>query len=288
MSYRGRFAPSASGPLHLGSIFAALVSFLDAKFNRGNWLIRIDDLDEKRCKSLYVDQALKCLNAFGLRSNYPVTYQTERLNEYQSAFVALNDLGVLYSCDCSRKSLPAGPYPGRCRHRLGKPLIDTLATRISSSGINLLVNDLIMGSRKTETYGDFIVKRRDGLVSYQLASAIDEQIDGITFVIRGADLLDSTPRQSLITKILGYSSPQYGHFPVLLGPSGSKLSKQTFAQAVNWDEPGRTYAQLASLLLLTDMPETTESADSWLHYFMTFGNPRELIKGFVRADTFSL
>ena len=251
-------------------------------------MIRIDDLDGKRCRSLYVDQALQCLDAFGLQSNYPVAYQTERLKDYQSAFLTLNDLGLLYSCDCSRKSLPAGPYPGLCRHRLGKPLIDTLATRINTSGINLFVNDLIMGSRKTQPQGDFIVKRRDGLFSYQLACAIDEQIDGITFVIRGVDLLESTPRQSLITKILGYPSPQYGHFPVLLGPDSSKLSKQTFAQAVNWDEPGRTYAQLASLLLLNDMPETTESADSWLHYFTAFGNPREIIKGSLGADTFSL
>lgn len=286
--YRGRFAPSASGPLHIGSIFAALISYLDAQFNRGNWLIRIDDLDEKRCRSLYVDQALKCLDAFGLRSDHPVAYQTERLNEYQSAFLTLNELGLLYSCDCSRKSLPAGPYSGTCRHRLGKPLIDTLATRINASGINLFVNDLIMGPRITEPHGDFIVKRRDGLFSYQLACAIDEQIDGITFVIRGVDLLDSSPRQSLIAEVLGYSSPKYGHFPVLLGPDSSKLSKQTFAQAVNWDEPGRTYAQLASLLLQKEMPETTESPDSWLNYFMTLGNPRELIKGFLRANTLSL
>ena len=228
------------------------------------------------------------MDAYGLRSNHPVAYQTERLNEYQSAFLTLNDLGLLYSCDCSRKSLPAGPYPGSCRHRLGKPLIDTLATRINASGINLFVNDLIMGPRKTEPHGDFIVKRRDGLFSYQLACAIDEQIDGITFVIRGVDLLDSSPRQSLITKALGYSSPQYGHFPVLLGPDSSKLSKQTFAQAVNWDEPGRTYAQLASLLLQNDMPETTESADSWHHYYMTLGNPREKIKRILSANTYSL
>ena len=145
-----------------------------------------------------------------------------------------------------------------------------------------------MGPRMTEPHGDFIVKRRDGLFSYQLACAIDEQIDGITFVIRGVDLLDSSPRQSLIAKVLGYSSPKYGHFPVLLGPDSSKLSKQTFAQAVNWDEPGRTYAQLASLLLQNEMPETTESPDSWLNYFMTLGNPRELIKDFLRANTLSL
>lgn len=286
VSYLGRFAPSASGPLHLGSIFAALISYLDAQFHQGKWLIRIDDLDEKRCRTIYVDQVLNCLDAFGFRSSYPVAYQTDRLNEYELAFLALDDLGILYSCDCSRKALPIGSYPGLCRHRLGKPLINSLATRIDTAKIDPFVNDLIMGSCQTEARGDFIVKRRDGLFSYQLACAIDEQIDGITHVIRGVDLLESTPKQSLIAKNLGYLIPEYGHFPVLVGPDRTKLSKQTFAQAVNWDKPGKTFAQLASLLSLNNTPATTGSADSWLRYFSSLGNPRELLKGLSGADTF--
>ncbi len=288
VNYRGRFAPSATGPLHLGSIFAALISYLDAAFNRGHWLIRIDDLDETRCRNIYVDQVLTCLKAFGLQSRYPVVYQTDRINEYRSAFLALDNLGILYSCDCSRKKLPRGLYPGFCRHRIGKPLLDKMATRIYSAEANGCVDDLIIGLHQTEPPSDFIIKRRDGLFAYQLACAIDEQIDGITHVIRGIDLLSSTPMQCLIAKKLGYKNPKYGHFPVLIGSDDSKLSKQTFAEAVNWETPGKTYAQLASLFLLKNTPDTNESAESWLRYFSTLGNPRALVNNTDQTVTFPL
>ncbi len=288
MNYCGRFAPSATGPLHLGSIFAALISYLDAAFNRGRWLIRIDDLDETRCRNVYVDQVLTCLKAFGLQSSRPVVYQTDRISKYKSAFSALDELGILYSCDCSRKKLPKGFYPGFCRHRMGEPLLDKMATRINSAEANACVDDLIIGSHQTDPLSDFIIKRRDGLFAYQLACAIDEQIDGITHVIRGIDLLSSTPIQCLIAKKLGYTNPKYGHFPVLVGPDNSKLSKQTFAEPVNWETPGQTYAQLASLLLLKNTPDTIESAESWLSYFSTLGNPRALISSTYQTDTFPL
>ena len=211
--YRGRFAPSATGPLHLGSILAALVSYIHAKQHHGDWLIRIDDLDEKRCKPIHVNSILECLDAFGFRPSASVCRQTDRIMDYQNALVSLENQRRLYPCTCTRKSLPKGPYPGFCRHQIGQTLIAESAVRIDTSDIDLTVDDLIATSSTIQPLGDFIVKRRDGLFAYQLACAVDEQIDGITHVIRGIDLLDSTPMQRFITQCLGYESPTYGHFP---------------------------------------------------------------------------
>ena len=168
--YRGRFAPSATGPLHLGSIFAALISYIHAKHNQGEWLIRIDDLDEKRCKQTYVDSILECLNEFELKSSEPVRFQTDRTSHYAQAFNTLETKGLLYSCDCTRNSLPGGPYPGFCRHRIGKPVIGDYAVRIDTIEIDLTIDDQITEIQGSDAPGDFIIRRRDGLFAYQLIS----------------------------------------------------------------------------------------------------------------------
>ena len=286
--YRGRFAPSATGPLHLGSILAALVSYIHAKQHHGEWLIRIDDLDEKRCKQIHVESILECLDAFGFRPSGSVCRQTDRITDYQNALVSLDNQRRLYPCTCTRKSLPKGPYPGFCRHKIGQTLIAESAVRIDTSDMNLTVDDLIATLSTIQPPGDFIVKRRDGLFAYQLACAVDEQIDGITHVIRGIDLLDSTPMQRFITQCLGYESPTYGHFPVLVGADGAKLSKQTFAEPVDWTRPGETFAVIARLLLLNDTPGPTDHAHVWLDFFVSLDNliPK-LIKA-SHANTLSL
>ena len=268
IQYRGRFAPSATGPLHLGSIFAALISYVHAKHHQGEWLIRIDDLDEKRCKQTYVDSILECLNEFELKSSEPVRFQTDRITRYAQAFNTLETNGLLYSCDCSRNSLPCGPYPGFCRHQIGKPLISDYAVRIDTIEIDLTIDDQITELQGSDAPGDFIIMRRDGLFAYQLACAVDEHIDQITHVIRGIDLQESTIMQRFIAEQLGYRSPMYGHFPILLGSDGTKLSKQTFAKPVDLSHPGQSFAAISRLLLLNDTPSHKDRPNVWIDYFL--------------------
>jgi len=286
--YRGRFAPSATGPLHLGSIFAALVSYIHAKHHHGEWLIRIDDLDENRCKAIHAESILECLDAFGFKSSENVRFQTHRISNYTCALSALEAAGRLYSCDCSRKSLPRGSYPGVCRHRIGHALIEEHAVRIDTDGIDLNIHDLFTPTQGIGPPGDFVVKRRDGLFAYQLACAIDEHLDQITHVIRGIDLLESTPMQRFIANHLGYESPTYGHFPVLVGADGAKLSKQTFATPVDWSQPGHSFSTIARLLLLNDTPSHADSAEIWLEFFLSLDNFIPIITKVSEANTLSI
>jgi glutamyl-Q tRNA(Asp) synthetase len=150
------------------------------------------------------------------------------------------------------------------------------------------VDDLLLGAQHTERPGDFIVKRRDGLFAYQLACAVDEHLDQVTHVIRGKDLLESTPMQRLIASKLNYRRPSYGHFPVIVGQDGSKLSKQAFAKSVDWSAPGRTYATLARLLLLNDTPAPEEAAIVWREYFQSLNHQESLSRRASRSNTFSI
>lgn len=277
MQYRGRFAPSATGALHLGSIFAALISYLDARHHKGSWLIRVDDLDRLRCRPEFNTLILNTLEVFGLLPDEPPTRQSERIERYQDALTQLDQHGLLYNCTCSRKQLPRGPYPGHCRVRLQQKqaLHQDMAVRIDTQDLATGFDDQIQGKVQPDHPGDFIVKRRDGIVAYQLACAIDESIDGITHVIRGIDLLPSTPMQRFISQRLGLNRPVYGHFPVLVDLTGAKLSKQTFAAPVDPTRPGSTYARIAELLLLNDTPDRTDSAPTWLQYFQDLGDIRK-------------
>ena len=273
MTYRGRFAPSATGPLHTGSIFAALISFCHARAHQGEWLIRIDDLDLLRCRPEYAENILHCLNAFGFLADEPAHYQSSRIATYQQAFDTLAAQGRLYSCSCSRKDLPRSGYPGFCRSRLGEPLDLNFATRIHTEGLQPNFTDLIRGETSSTLPGDFIVRRRDGLLAYQLACALDESIDGITHVIRGHDLIGSTPMQCFVAQCLDLQSPLYGHFPVLTDTSGHKLSKQTFAEPVDPAKPGITWHRIATLLLLKDTPSAHANSRDWIDYFVSLGDP---------------
>ncbi len=234
----GRFAPSPTGPLHMGSLLAATASYLDARARGGQWLLRIDDIDTYRCIPGATEQILQTLEAHGLWWDGSVQYQSENLAEYQAALDLLARRGDIFYCNCSRRSLAAkGAYPGKCRGNQ-QPLEDA-AIRIRVEAAVVEFTDLLQGQqieRLAESVGDFIIRRRDGLIAYQLATAIDDGNPRISHVVRGSDLLGNTARQLYLMQQLNLSTPVYAHIPTLNGADGRKLSKQNHAPAVADDQ----------------------------------------------------
>ncbi len=236
--YVGRFAPSPSGPLHFGSLVCALASFLDAKKNNGLWLLRIEDIDPPREDPKHVDTILNQLEHHGLHWNGPILFQSQRTTSYARALDELHRQHLTYACTCSRKRLGpmSGVYDGHCRARTATS--EPHAVRLTlakSSEQTIAVDDLIMGDYRQNLHrevGDFVLRRKDGLYSYQLASVIDDQFQGITRVVRGYDLLNSSPRQRYLQRCLNYPSLEYAHVPIAVDQKGHKLSKQTKAQAL--------------------------------------------------------
>ncbi len=240
MGYVGRFAPSPTGPLHFGSLVAALASYLDAKAQDGKWLVRIEDIDETRCNTIHIADILRTLQAFGMHWDGCVEIQSTRKHLYANALQRLRARGLVYACACSRKEIAdsaiaglEGPvYPGTCRDmRINKV---GMAIRVRTTSENISFTDLVQGELEQhieQEIGDFVLKRRDGLFAYQLAVVVDDAEQGITHVVRGADLLDSTARQIHLQRLLGYPTPQYLHIPVAVNALGQKLSKQTLAVA---------------------------------------------------------
>ena len=234
-SYRGRFAPSPTGPLHFGSLVAAVASYLDAKHHDGSWNVRIDDIDHQRCKPEYSTAILKALEAFGFEWDGPVVYQHSNLAKYQDTLHILTKQGLTYHCRCSRKILPAGPYPGTCRTKNISPTSST-AIRLKTDHTIISVPDRIQGDYQQDLaseLGDFVIFRADQMFTYHLTTVCDDAEARITHVIRGADLLDSTPRQIYLQQLLNTVTPKYGHIPIVLNEQGEKLSKQTYAAAVD-------------------------------------------------------
>ncbi len=233
-SYAGRFAPSPTGSLHLGSLTAAVASFLDARAHHGRWLVRIEDLDTPRVIAGKADEILRTLEVHGLEWDGPVLYQSRRLAAYQAAYEGLRARGALYPCTCSRRSLHADdgagePYPGLCRERSFEGLApESHATRLHlPDAAAACWDDRFQGPQRylAGDIGDVILRRRDGIFAYHLAVVVDDAGQGVTSVVRGADLLSSTPWQILIQRELGLSEPSYGHIPLLTEPGGSKLAK---------------------------------------------------------------
>jgi glutamyl-Q tRNA(Asp) synthetase len=217
-TYRGRFAPSPTGPLHFGSLVAALASYLDARAHSGEWLVRIEDVDRPRTVPGAAEYILQTLRAFGFRWNEPVVWQSNRTAAYEAALNQLRESGAAYPCSCSRAE--AGEiYPGTCRSGPKNPE-RPLSWRV-----------------RCDSGGDFIIRRSDGLFAYQLAVVVDDAAQRITDVVRGADLLDSTPRQVHLFQLLGLPVPRYWHIPVVTNEQGEKLSKQTRAPALNAGDP---------------------------------------------------
>lgn len=238
MSYIGRFAPSPTGPLHFGSLLAALASFLDARSNNGQWLLRIEDLDPPREQEGLKESFPDTLEAFGLYWDGELTLQSERLEHYQDVLQQLIKSRDAYHCSCSRKEIlvrtGTSHYDAHCY--LHPPAVPSnCAVRVCCKDSLISFRDIIQGPHAynlNSSSGDFIVFRRDGLFAYQLAVVVDDMLQGITHVVRGSDLIDETPRQIHLQQLLGYPSPAYAHIPVATNQDGQKLSKQTFAPAI--------------------------------------------------------
>ena len=233
-NFVGRFAPSPSGPLHFGSLVCALASYLDVKIHGGQWLVRIEDLDPPREISGASQHILNQLEAHGLCWDGQVLYQSHRLQAYAEALTFLTDKHLAYHCQCNRKRISElnGVYDNRCRTR-GLDA-QNHATRLAlHDHIGVVTfEDQIMGhisQNICSAVGDFIIQRRDKLFSYQLAVTVDDAFQGVTRVVRGTDLLDSTPRQIYMQQCLGYKQPSYAHVPIAVTKDGQKLSKQNLA-----------------------------------------------------------
>lgn len=238
MLYRGRFAPSPTGPLHLGSLVAALASFLDARAWGGEWLVRIEDLDPLRESRQAADKILTSLEAHGFEWDEPVRYQSEHLDLYHDRLVQLKRIGAAYDCPCSRKELQAsaGRHPRRCREMPAQNQGQPSAVRFAISSSDWCWHDLLLGPQSVMTTAetdDFVLLRKEGFFAYQLAVVSDDIEQGITHVVRGSDLLDSTPLQLALYEKFTAPAPAFMHLPVITDDSGRKLSKQTFAPALD-------------------------------------------------------
>ena len=268
-SYRGRFAPSPTGPLHFGSLVAALGSYLDARHHHGEWQLRIEDLDPPREVPGAADDILRTLEAFGLEWDGPVTYQSRCGERYEAALERLQRLGFLFGCACTRKEIPdngvpgagGAVYPGTCRRGLAPGrTARSLRVRVDDSTIG--VQDRLQGHTRQSLpaeVGDFIVRRADGLIAYQLAVVVDDGEQRISHIVRGADLLDSTPRQIYLQRLLGLPEPDYLHLPVAVNGAGEKLAKQTHAREVNPEHTGRILRDVLCFLH-QELPESAEDA----------------------------
>jgi glutamyl-Q tRNA(Asp) synthetase len=245
--YIGRFAPSPTGPLHFGSLIAALGSLLQARAQGGLWRVRMEDLDPPRELPGAADAILRTLEAYGLHWDGEVLYQRSRTQAYEQALQRLMGRGLAYGCRCSRRALRSqakpGPlgevYPGTCR-ALGHKIRDSTAIRVIAPQQTIGFEDGLMGPWRqnlARELGDFIIRRRDGLIAYQLAVVVDDAHQGITEVVRGTDLLSSTPRQIHLQQLLGLDTPRYRHLPIAVHPNGDKLSKQTGAAPLPDHDP---------------------------------------------------
>jgi glutamyl-Q tRNA(Asp) synthetase len=243
VTYVGRFAPSPTGALHFGSLVAAVASWLDARAAGGRWLLRIEDVDTTRTVPGAADEILRTLEALGLTWDGEVAWQSRRTHLYEHALLRLRASGHTYRCRCTRREiadsalvgLEGAIYPGTCR-LLGIPPQAGVAERMIASKEPVAFPDRTVGAvsqNVARDIGDFVVKRRDGLHAYQLAVVVDDAEQGVTDVVRGADLLLSTPRQILLQRALGYPTPRYRHFPVVTNAAGEKLSKQTGASPID-------------------------------------------------------
>ena len=294
MAYVGRFAPSPTGPLHAGSVVAALASWLDARAHGGRWLVRIEDVDGPRCPPGTDHLILGQLSALGLHPDEPPVWQSQRSEAYQAVLDRLQTLGWIFACACSRSDIEAAQipqlpqlpqlqfgrskqkfvapvYPGTCRHGIqevrGSPPRAARAWRMRSCSargedITLTWSDRRMGTQTqnlTQAVGDFVLKRSDGCWAYQLAVVVDDAAQGITDVVRGEDLADNTARQIHLQQVLGWPRPRYWHGPLVRAADGHKLSKQNGAVAVDLRDPLpvlQTAGQVLGLSPTGDTPAT--------------------------------
>ena len=268
--YRGRFAPSPTGPLHLGSLIAAVASYLDARHHGGEWLVRMEDIDPPREQAGAAEAILNSLHRHGLGWDGDVMFQGTRSAAYDAALARLAAEGLLFRCRCTRQQLgPDGCCGGRCASlddAFEGPV--SLRARVAPE-TTIDLDDLVQGHSQWplgSTHPDFTVRRKDALYAYQLAVAVDDVAQGITHVIRGSDLLDSTPRQVYLMRCLGATPPQYGHFPVITDADGHKLSKQNHAPALDDDDADGNLRRALAFLHQPPPPATARGPAALLRF----------------------
>jgi glutamyl-Q tRNA(Asp) synthetase len=266
--YVGRFAPSPSGELHLGSLYTAAASYLDARAHRGRWLVRIEDLDPPREVPGSAAGILDTLRAFGFEWDGEVAYQSTRTAEYRAALESLRGRDLTFECSCSRSQLAdESRYPGFCRAaRLTSG--PTTATRLRVEAGSVDFTDRIQGRFRQDVasaVGDIVLRRRDGWYAYLLAVVVDDAAQGVTHVVRGADLLDNTPRQIHLQRALGLATPAYAHLPVLTEADGGKLAKSARSVGMRPDIALQQLKRIFGLLNLSPPPELPDGslADAW-------------------------
>jgi glutamyl-Q tRNA(Asp) synthetase len=285
--YRGRYAPSPTGPLHFGSLIAAVGSYLEAKSRGGEWLLRMEDLDAPREQPGAAEAILRTLEACGMGWDGEPTYQNRRGEAYRAALTRLEAPGLVYACGCSRREIAdsgLGPdgaliYPGTCRHGLA-PGKAARAKRVRVDESVIEFEDAVQGNMRQNLaaeVGDFVLLRADGLYAYQLAVVVDDAEQGITDVVRGADLLASTPRQIYLQRLLGLATPRYLHLPVAVNAAAEKLSKQTRAAPVNARDPVAALAQVMVFLGQAPPPELRRAplAEFW-HWALAHWDARRI------------
>ena len=267
--YIGRFAPSPTGLLHIGSLLTALASYADARANRGKWLVRMEDLDPPREMPGAAAHILHTLEAFGFEWDGEVVWQSRRHSLYRDALGRLKEKGLLYPCYCSRKDWQAAAaqgadgfvYNGRCRRPEDRPHTDKPpAWRIRVNDDTIGFDDGIVGhyaQNLARDIGDFVLLRADGFWAYQLAVVADDADQGITHIVRGQDLLVSTPRQIYLQRNLGFATPHYAHLPLLVNKHGQKWSKQTLAPALDENHKEQLLRQVLQYLNLPPAPEVS-------------------------------
>ena len=268
----GRFAPSPTGPLHFGSLVAAVASYLQARTQGGRWLVRVEDIDPPREQPGASARIIEALERYGFEWDGDVIFQRRSRPAHESALQYLLDNGMAYHCGCSRKDLadsPRGPlgtiYPGTCR--TGCDATET-AIRVRTTNEPIAFDDVLQGrieQRLESESGDFVIRRRDGLIAYQLAVVVDDARQGVTEVVRGIDIIDSTVRQIWLQRLLGYPTPTYAHVPVVTHPDGDKLSKLTGAPAIPLDEVRPTLVTALAALEQSPPPDLAAAAlpDIW-------------------------
>jgi len=250
VNYVGRFAPSPTGPLHFGSLITAVASYCDAKANHGKWLVRVEDTDIPRIYPGSEEHILRAMDAFQLEPDAEIIFQKDRLDIYEDVIQQLRQQGLVYACQCTRKMLGSNHiYQDTCRD-LGLAF-EHQAIRLKVADVEICFEDRLQGRHCSELkkdLGDFVLKRRDGIINYQLAVVVDDYLQGMTHVVRGADLLDNTERQIYLGQLLGYPRLSYMHLPLAMNDQGQKLSKQNLAQALDLTQAPQLLKQALNAL----------------------------------------
>ncbi len=276
-AYVGRFAPSPTGPLHFGSLVAAVASYADARAVGGRWLLRIEDVDAPRCTKAAETAIVRQLSAYGFEADQAIVRQSARGDHYEAALEELKGAGRLFACNCSRKMLALAPrnavseviYPGRCRDLRLTDAEPATALRLcvhDDANAQVIFNDRTLGELSQNVaieVGDFILRRADGLYAYQLAVVVDDAAQGVTTVVRGEDLLMNTPRQIYLQRCLSYATPGYLHVPLVRNDASEKLSKQTRAQPIAEDSVIATLDAAWAFLHQPALGNFTSVAQFW-------------------------